>query len=59
MSAAFRLDQKTQIPQLNYKLVLDFPELIRRYSDLFHPNGHSQLLGFLNQIKGVRIMVKE
>ena len=59
MSAAFRLDQKTRIPQLNYKLILDFPELTRSYSDLSHPNGHSQLLDFLNQIKEVRIMVKE
>ena len=59
MSVAFRLDQKTRIPQLNYKLILDFPELRHRYSDLFHPNGHSQLLDFLNQIKEVRIMVKE
>jgi len=59
MSAAFRLDQKIRIPQLNYKLILDFPKLTRRYSDLSHPNGHSQLLDFLNQIKEVRIMVKE
>ena len=59
MSAAFRLDQKTRIPQLNYKLILDFPELTRSYSDIFHPSGRSQLLNFLNQRKEVKIMVKE
>ena len=58
MSAAFRLDQKSRIPQLNYKQILDIPELTRSYSDLSHPNGHSQLLDFLNQIKEVRILLK-
>jgi len=57
--SSFQIGPKNRIPQLNYKLILDFPELTRSYSDLSHPNGHSQLLDFLNQIKEVRIMVKE
>ena len=47
MSAAYRFDQKYQIPQLNYKLILDFPELTRRYTALWPPNGHSQLVYYL------------
>ena len=54
MSAAFRLDQNNRIPHLNYTLILVFPELTRSYSDLSHPDGHSQIAEFSQSDKGGR-----